>query len=115
MDRWIDWSKDFIGKDAALKERDAGAPDKVLVTLEIDATNADASGYEPVWKGDQKIGFVTSGGYGHTLATSLAMALIDREHAATGSVLSVHVVGVERPATAIAASPYDPQGKAMRE
>tara|TARA_R110002072_G_scaffold41779_26_gene116943 strand:+ start:2224 stop:4629 length:2406 start_codon:yes stop_codon:yes gene_type:complete len=115
MDRWIDWSKDFIGKDAALEERDAGAPDKVLVTLEIDATNADASGYEPVWKGDQKIGFVTSGGYGHTLATSLAMALIDREHAATGSVLLVHVVGVERPATVIAASPYDPQGKAMRE
>jgi len=114
MDRWIDWTKDFIGKDAALKERDAGTPDKVLVTLEIDATNADASGYEPVWKGDQKIGFVTSGGYAHTLGKSLAMALIDKEHAATGSSLSVHVVGVECPAKVIEASPYDPQGKAMR-
>ncbi|MDG1168255.1 MAG: glycine cleavage system protein T, partial [Sulfitobacter sp.] len=50
MDRWIDWSKDFIGKAAARKERDAGTPDKLLVTLEIDAVDADASGYEPVWK-----------------------------------------------------------------
>ena len=114
MDRWIDWSKDFIGKAAARKERDAGTPDKLLVTLEIDAVDADASGYEPVWKGDAKIGFVTSGGYGHTLGTSLAMALVDKAHAAPGSQLRVHVVGVERAATVIAASPYDPSGAAMR-
>tara|TARA_R110002110_G_scaffold91205_4_gene237013 strand:- start:689 stop:1540 length:852 start_codon:yes stop_codon:yes gene_type:complete len=114
MDRWIDWSKDFIGKTAALAERDGNGPAKVLVTLEVDAENADAAGFEPVWKGDRKIGFVTSGGYAHTLGTSLAMALVDREFADLGSALSVHVVGVERPATVIAASPYDPDGSVMR-
>nr|WP_292196799.1 hypothetical protein [Mesorhizobium sp.] len=32
-----------------------------------------------------------------------------------GTELSVHIVGVERPARIIAASPYDPEGKAMRQ
>ncbi len=114
MDRWIDWSKDFIGKDAALKERDAGTPAKVLVTLEIDADVADASGYEPVWKGEEKIGFVTSGGYGHTAGASLALALIDSGNADEGSALTVHVVGEARRAKVIAPSPYDPEGKRMR-
>ena len=57
---------------------------------------------------------VTSGGFGHTVGKSLAMALVDKAHAAEGSELSVHVVGVERAAVVIAASPYDPEGKAMR-
>ncbi|MTI02562.1 FAD-dependent oxidoreductase [Roseibium sp. RKSG952] len=114
MDRWIDWGKDFIGKDAALAERDGNGPAQVQVTLEVDALDADASGYEPVWQDGERVGFVTSGGYGHYTGKSLAMALVDRDKAEPGTELSVHVVGVERPARVIAPSPYDPQGKAMR-
>ena len=86
----------------------------MLVTLEVDAEEADASGYEPLWSDGRRVGFVTSGGYGHTLEKSLAMALVDRELAQPGTGLSVHVVGVERQARVIEASPYDPQGKNMR-
>ncbi len=115
MDRWIAWDKgDFVGRDAAITERDGNGPAKTLVTLEVDATDADASGFEPVWENGQKIGFVTSGGYGHTVDKSLAMALIDPAYAAAGTDLSVHVVGAERAARVIAPSPYDPTGKAMR-
>ena len=115
MDRWIAWDKsDFAGRDATLKERDGGGPAQVLVTLEIDALDADASGYEPIWKDGKRVGFVTSGGFGHTVGKSLAMALIEPAAAAVGTALSVHVVGIERPATIVAPSPYDPQGKAMR-
>ncbi|RBI73558.1 glycine cleavage system protein T [Roseovarius sp. TE539] len=116
MDRWIDWRKsDFVGRQAALAERDGNGPAQVLVTLEIDAADADASGFEPVWKEGRRVGFVTSGGYGHTVDKSLAMALVEPAHAAVGAELSVHVVGVERPARVIPASPYDPDGKAMRQ
>lgn len=115
MDRWIAWDKgDFIGRDAALAERDGDGPAQVIVTLEIDAEDADASGYEPVWQDGRRIGFVTSGGYGHTIGKSLAMAMIDRDAAAEGTELSTHVVGVERPARVIAPSPYDPKGRVMR-
>lgn len=115
MDRWIAFDKGaFIGRDAALAERDRGGAQKVLVTLEVDADDADASGYEPIWRDGRRVGFVTSGGYGHTLRKSLAMALIDREHAVEDTQLSTHIVGVERAARVIAASPYDPAGRKMR-
>ncbi|WP_223425238.1 GcvT family protein [Tateyamaria pelophila] len=115
MDRWIDWSKaDFIGRTAAEQERDGNGPAQVVVPLEIDALDADASGYEPVWQDGKKVGFVTSGGYGHTVGKSLAMAMVNQDVAQTGTALTVHVVGVERPAQVIAPSPYDPAGTAMR-
>ena len=115
MDRWIDWTKDaFIGRDAAMAERDGGGPARRLVTLEVSAEGADASGYEPVWAGGKMVGFVTSGGYGHTLGKSYAMALVETDFAAQDTDLSVHIVGVARRAKVIAPSPYDPEGKAMR-
>jgi dimethylglycine dehydrogenase len=115
MDRWIAWDKgDFVGRGAALAERDGPEPSLRLVTLEVDAFDADASGYEPVWRAGRKVGFVTSGGCGHTIGKSLAMALIAPEAAGVGSELEVHIVGVERKARVIPPSPYDPAGKAMR-
>ena len=115
MDRWIAWDKgDFVGRAAALAERDGPPPSHRLVTLDIDALDADASGYEPVWRDGQKVGFVTSGGFGHTIGRSLAMALVAPESAGAGTELTVHVVGAERRARVIPPSPYDPEGKAMR-
>ncbi len=114
MDRWIDWDKDFIGKVGAVIERDGNGPSQRIVTLAISDGDADPIGYEPVWKDGEMVGFVTSGGYGHTVGTSLAMAMVDVDAAGDGTALSVHVVGVERDATVIAASPYDPAGTAMR-
>ncbi|WP_350333618.1 GcvT family protein [Coralliovum pocilloporae] len=115
MDRWIDWNKpDFIGQAAARAERDEQSAAQVLVTLDVEADGADTSGYEPIWSNGQRVGFVTSGGYGHTVGKSLALALVNRDLAKPGTRLSVHVVGVERSTTVIEASPYDPEGKAMR-
>ncbi len=114
MDRWIEWSKDFIGADAARRERDEDSAPMRLVTLEIDATDADGSEYEPVWRDGRRVGYITSGEYGHVVGKSLALALIDREHEAVGTELTAHIVGEERPARIIADSPYDPAGSAMR-
>ncbi|MGI9366541.1 MAG: GcvT family protein [Rhizobiaceae bacterium] len=115
MDRWIAWDKgDFVGREAAIKERDGNGPNQLVVTLEVDADDADASGYEPVWKDDKLVGFITSGGYGHTLGRSMAMAMVDRDVSEVGSALTVHIVGVTRQARVIESSPYDPRGEAMR-
>jgi dimethylglycine dehydrogenase len=82
--------------------------------LEVGDGDADASGYEPVWKDGRMVGFVTSGGYGHTMGKSYAMAMIDTPLAGVGTDLMVHVVGQERAARVIPESPYDPEGRAMR-
>jgi len=115
MDRWIDFGKsDFIGRDAALRESRENTAAQRLVTLAVDADDADASGFEPVWRDGRRIGFVTSGGYGHRIDTSLAMALVEPECAEIGTGVTVHVVGRERPARVIAPSPLDPAGDRMR-
>ena len=115
MDRWIDFSKeDFHGREAAIKEKQDNSASMKLVTLEIDSKDADASGYEPIWKDGKRIGYVTSGGYGHTISKSLAMALVESDMSAPGTELSAHIVGVECGARVIEPSPYDPNGQNMR-
>ncbi|MDX8491468.1 FAD-dependent oxidoreductase [Mesorhizobium sp. VK22B] len=115
LDRFIAFDKgDFIGREAALREQKTGVARRI-VTLEVDAVDADASGFEPVWHKGRRVGFVTSGGYGYTVGKSVALALVDDDFAGEGITLSVHIVGVERPALVIAASPYDPKGEAMRQ
>ena len=115
MDRWIDWSKSgFIGEAPARAEKDGGGPEKILLTLEVEADDADADGYEPVWSDGRKVGFITSGDYGHTVGRSLAMALVDRDVSEGGTDLTTEMVGGERKARVIAPSPYDPEGRAMR-
>ncbi len=115
MDRWIDWTRDdFIGHQAAAKEKSAGTPSQTLVTFEIDAEDADASGYEPVWQDDQQVGFVTSGGYGHYTGKSLAMGLLRSDCAQTGTSLAIDVVGKRRTATVLSEAAWDPLGKKMR-
>ncbi len=114
MDRWIDWSKDFVGAEAARKEQEEDSVPMHLVTLEIDAADADASEFEPVWHEGRRVGYVTSGEYGHVVGRSLAMAMIARDHSTEGTELTTHVVGIERPARVIPPSPYDPTGEKMR-
>jgi dimethylglycine dehydrogenase len=114
LDRWIAFDKpDFIGRDSALKERDRGAA-RSLVTLQVEAGDADPSSWEPVWRGAARVGYVTSGAFGHGIGKSIGMALVDRAHAEVGTALTTHVVGIERKARIIAASPYDPTGARMR-
>ena len=115
MDRWIDFSKgDFVGREPALKEKESNTAPQRLVTLEVASPDADATGYEPVWSNGKRVGFVTSGGYGHTLSKSLAMALVVPEFTEPGTKLTAHIVGIECEAIVIEPSPYDPAGKRMR-
>ena len=113
LDKWISFSKgDFIGREAAVADRSNDG--RRLVTLEIEAGDSDATGYEPVWQDGKRVGFVTSGGYGHVVGKSLAMALLEPEAAEIGTQLMCHVVGAERQAEVIPASPFDPSGSRMR-
>ena len=65
LDRFVDLHKnDFIGRDAAMRERDA-PPGRRLCTFVVSAHDADAWADEPIFSGDDVVGFVTSGGYVH--------------------------------------------------
>ncbi len=102
MDRFIQWSKntDFIGRAAAEAER-ATPPTRTLATFEVDATDADVTGYEPVFIDGKVQGFCTSGGYSHHAGKSIAFALIPRSHATPGAQVTIEILGDQRPATLI--------------
>ena len=115
LDRFVAFAKpDFIGRDAVLRERDAGPPAQKLVTLAIDSPGADALGFEPVWDGERRVGFTTSGAYGCTVEKSLALAYVESSVSQAGQPLSVHIVGERRSATAAGGALYDPAGQRMR-
>jgi dimethylglycine dehydrogenase len=112
LDRYVAFDKgDFVGRDAALVARDAGAT-RQLVLLDVDADDADAAQDDGVWAGDRLVGLATSGAFGHHVGKSLALAYVDRD--TMEEELTIYVVGRARRATIMAEIPYDPAGVKLR-
>lgn len=115
LDRFVAFDKgDFIGREAALRERETGVP-LSLVLLEVDAEDADAAQDDGVWLGDRCVGAVTSGAYGHHVRKSLALAYVDRNVAEARPELTVSVVGEPATARILPEPPYDPKGHKLRD
>jgi dimethylglycine dehydrogenase len=116
LDRFVDLHKnDFVGRDGAIRERDEG-PRRRLVTLVVDAGDADVIGDEPVWRGGEVIGWVTSGGYAHYVKKSVALAYVPAVHAGLTEkdAFEVEILGDRRKATLAPEPLLDPKGKRMR-
>jgi dimethylglycine dehydrogenase len=108
LERFVALDKgDFVGRDALLRQQRAGVR-KRLATLDVDALDADCWGNEAVWAGDRVVGITTSGGYGHWLGRSLAVAYVDAELTTPGTRLAVEILGDRRPAAVLSEPPFDP-------
>jgi len=115
LDRYVAFDKGpFIGREAALRERETGT-DARLVLLEVDAADADASPDDGVWLGERLVGSVTSGGFGHHVGKSLALAYLETGLARPGQELTVVILGEERTARVLPEPPYDPSGSRLRD
>ncbi|MFO1468655.1 MAG: glycine cleavage T C-terminal barrel domain-containing protein [Steroidobacteraceae bacterium] len=89
-------------------------PAQRLVLLAIDSPEADVTGYEPVRRGDRRVGYVTSGSYGHHVRQSLALAYLDVDALEADAPLGVDVIGTSRPARWLREPPYDPAATLLR-
>ena len=94
----------FIGADRVLKDLAEGTA-QVRIGLSLDG-QAAREGAE-VYVSGQKVGVLTSGGFSPTLQRPIAMAYVDRAHAATGTALEIDVRGKRLPAT-VTATPFVP-------
>lgn len=114
IDRFIAFGKDapFIGRGAATAERDTG-PARRLVAFEVEAGDADVQGYEPIWIGDEVVGFCTSGGYAHWSAKSIAQGFLPVDRLDTEAV-EIEILGVKRKARRMYQPPFDADGARMR-
>ncbi|MBW7836814.1 MAG: GcvT family protein [Sphingomonadales bacterium] len=114
LDRFVDYGKaDFIGREAALREREA-TPARQLATFIVDAKDADAAGFEPIWIGERVVGYTTSGGYGHTVGESLAMGYVESADISPDAPYEIHILGERCKARMIMEPAYDPGGGRMR-
>ena len=81
----------------------------------IDADDADAHAWEPVYDGGPAaIGHVASGGYGHRLGLSIAYAYLPVEVARPGRELAVGILGERRRAVVFEGALYDPANERLR-
>ena len=114
LDRFVDLGKnDFIGRDAAMRERDA-PPGRRLCTFVVDARDADVWADEPIFAGDDVVGFVTSGGYAHYSAKSIALGFVPVEMMGGGAEFAIEILGERRRATLVREPVLDPRGERMR-
>ena len=88
-----------------LQDREQG-PKVRLVTLTVDAEAADVSGDEAVWHNGAVVGWVTSGGYAHTVDRSVALAYVPSDVAAGNGSFEVEIIG--RPPGAAQLQPEPP-------
>ncbi len=114
LDRFVRYDKPaFMGRDAALAERDAG-PKRKLCLFDVDASDADCIGDEAIWCHGEVIGWVTSGAYGHSVGKSLALGYVDATKAGDAIDFEIEIIGDKRPAKCLSAPPFDPSGARMR-
>ena len=115
LDRFIAYGKpaDFIGKQAALRERDSGGSVRFCF-FSVDADDADAMGDEPIWRGGEVVGAVTSGGYAHWSGVSVACGYVPKALAEEEEGWEIEILGDRRPARLQRLPLFDPNGAAMR-
>lgn len=115
LDRFVRTSgnRDFVGRGGYLEEKSSGGKLR-LKLFEVDSPDADAFGDEPIWHDGKVAGWVTSGGYGHTVGKSLALGYVPKALADVRSGFEIEIIGERKAARMLAAAPVDPEGARVR-
>jgi len=113
IERFVDQSKDFIGKDAVVA-RSKEQLSMVLVYCEVDTKDTECRGNEPVYSNGKLVGITTSGAWSHTSNKSLAFAYVIPELEQAGSRFDIQIMSERRDAVVLDAPVVDPQNKKLK-
>lgn len=113
MERFVDFSKDFIGKAGTLRDKQDGPPTK-LVYLSVAAIDNDCYGNEPVYHGDRIVGLTTGGAYGHAVNQSLAFAYVEPALTQPGTQFEILMMDERRAATVLPVAAWDPNNTRLK-
>jgi glycine cleavage system aminomethyltransferase T/glycine/D-amino acid oxidase-like deaminating enzyme len=119
----LDKPDGFIGREALVRQRDAGPLEARLVNLQLRESTLDDGPYlyrsEPIWRGDELVGGVTSGAWGFRVGASLGMGSVRCKGGVTAEWLregnfEVEVAGVRHAVEVQFPGFYDPRGERLR-
>ena len=107
--------ENFIGREALLKQKSEGLKQK-LCCLTLADSRTVVLGKEPVRTADKQeiISWVVSGGYGYSVAKSIACAYLPIDYAKVGTNLEVLVFGEWVSAVVEKEPLYDPKGERIK-
>jgi glycine cleavage system aminomethyltransferase T/glycine/D-amino acid oxidase-like deaminating enzyme len=112
----VAWDKPggFVGREALLKQRESGPPNRRLVNVLLTSADFDLYGDEPVYWDGAPVGHVRSGGFGHSLGAACGIAAISRDDGFTAADLAagsieIDIAGTRVPAQVSLKPFFDPE------
>ncbi|WNJ99505.1 FAD-dependent oxidoreductase [Thalassospiraceae bacterium LMO-JJ14] len=109
---------DFIGRDAVLRQKEAGVTQR-LVQFALEDPEPLLYHNEPVYRDGEIVGYLTSGMYGHTLGAAIGLGYVknaegvDAAFVASGEY-QIEVAGVKFAAKASLKPLFDPKNEKIR-
>jgi dimethylglycine dehydrogenase len=114
LDPFVDLRNEgFVGRAALLQRQAAGRRER-LAALIIDGNSADAPPCSIVFRHGERIGIVSSGGFGHRIGRSIALAFLRPESTEPGTQLEVEILGERFPAIVAEEPIYDPSNTRLK-
>jgi len=118
---FVDFDKPggFIGRDALLRRKEAGLKYSMVQFLLLDPEPLLYYG-EIIYRDNYPVGYIMSGGYGHTLGGSVGVGPVDNggeivtAETIKSGTYEIDVAGVRYPAKASLRPMYDPKLKKVR-
>jgi dimethylglycine dehydrogenase len=104
---------DFVGRTAAI-ELAGPARREVRGCFTVDSGGIMVWGDEAVYCAGQRVGYVSSGGYGAEVDRMIALGYVTPQAFDPGAAFEIEILGQHYPAQLHAAPLYDPQGGRMR-
>jgi 4-methylaminobutanoate oxidase (formaldehyde-forming) len=110
----LDWNKPFLGRDALLRQKTDGVKKRCTIFTLTDPA-VILWGGEVLYRNGVQVGYTTSGSYGHTIGSAIAMAYVKNpagvctpQFVADGSY-EIEVNGQRHKAAPHAKCPVDPE------
>ena len=109
----------FIGREALLQQKMSGVLTSRLVQFLLDDPEPLLYGGEPIYRDDQRVGYLRTGGYGHTLGASVGLGAIHSSTSAStafikGGSYQLEIAGKRYSARASLRPFYDPENRRPR-
>jgi len=114
----LDKAGGFIGRDALLRQKEAGL-NKRLVQFLLNDPDPMLYHNEPIWRDGALAGYIRSAMYGHTLGGAVALGYVenpdgvDADYVQSGAY-EIEIAGVRYPATASLRPLYDPKSERIK-
>jgi 4-methylaminobutanoate oxidase (formaldehyde-forming) len=117
----VDFAKPggFIGREALLRQQEAGVLQRRLVQFLLEDPEPLLYGSEPIYRDGELVGYLRSGGYGHTLGGAVGLGSVENQEGVSADFVKsgryeIAVAGVRYPARASLRPMYDPKGERVR-